>query len=47
MQITIISRLAIFVKRQFVNKINAGSALSATAVMMVDQPVTHSECNNF
>jgi len=42
MQIIIISRLAIFVYHQFVNKINAGAASSATAVMTVDQPGTHS-----
>jgi len=46
MQIIIISPLAIFVKQQFVNKINAGTASSATAGMTVDQPVTHSDCNN-
>jgi len=46
MQIIIISRLAIFVKHQFVNKINAGVASSASAGTTVDQPVTHSDCNN-
>jgi len=42
----IISRLAIFVKHQFVNKMNAGDASSATAGTTVDQPVTHTYCNN-
>jgi len=35
-----------FCVTQFVNKINAGAASSATAGTTVDQPVTHSDCNN-
>jgi len=46
MQIIIISLLAIFVLHQFVNKINAGAVSSAIAGTTVDQPVTHSDCNN-
>jgi len=49
MEIIIISPLAIFVlhqTHQFVNKIDAGVASSATARTTVDQ-VTHSDCNNF
>jgi len=46
MQIIIISRLAIFVLHQFVNKINGGVASSATAGTTFDQPVTHSDYNN-
>jgi len=37
-QIIIMSLLAIFVKHQFVNKINADDASSGTAKRMVDQP---------
>jgi len=37
-QIIIISLLAIFVKHQFVNKINADDASSGTAGRTVDQP---------
>jgi len=46
MQIIIISWLAIFVQHQFVDKINEGAASSATSGMTVDQPLTHSDCNN-
>jgi len=37
-QIVIIFLLTIFVKHQFVNKINADDASSGTAGRMVDQP---------
>jgi len=37
-QIIVISLLAIFVKHQFVNKINADDASSGSAERMVDQP---------
>ena len=40
----IISCLATFLQYQFVNKINAGAASSATAGNMVDQPSSY--CNN-
>jgi len=37
-QIIIISLLAIFVKNQFINNINADNASSGTAGKMVNQP---------
>jgi len=37
-QVIVISLLAIFVKHQLVNKINADDASSATAERTVDQP---------
>jgi len=44
-QIIIISLLAIFVKHQYVNKINADDASSGTAEGWSTNPVTRSYCN--